>query len=86
MMRLLMTTPVQQSSATALPISVKKLNSSPSTMSFPLFSEESQKHNVPVFGRDMNGQIGKKAKHKFSQYHSSKRNRQNLIDFTIEKN
>ena len=42
------------------------------------------KHNVPVFGRDMNVQIGKNGNHKFSLHNSSNRNGQHLTDFTTE--
>ena len=70
-----MATPEQQQSpATALPMLVKKLNSSPSMMSHPLF----------IISGDMNAQIGKSGNHKFSRHNSSNKNGQQLTYFTIE--
>ena len=42
------------------------------------------KHKVLVIGGDMNAQIGKNGKHKYSLHNSSNRNGQHLTDFTIE--
>ena len=42
------------------------------------------KHNVLVIGGDMNPQIGKNGKQKYSQHNSSNRNGQHLTDFMIE--
>ena len=42
------------------------------------------KHYVLVIGRDMNAQIGKNRKYKFSLHNSSNRNGQHLTDFMIE--
>ena len=42
------------------------------------------KHNVSVIGGDMNAQIGKNLKHKFSLHNSSNRNGEYLTDFTLE--
>ena len=72
----------QSSPATALPILVKKLNSSTSTMSYLLLCIASQ--NVLIIGGDLNAQIGKNGNHKYSLHNSSNRNGQHLTDFTIE--
>ena len=54
-----MATPVQQSfPATALPMLVKKLTSSPSIMSYPPWFVASW-NNILIIGGDMNAQIGK---------------------------
>ena len=79
-----MATPAQQSSpVTALPMLEKKLNSSPSMMSYPHLFVASQ-NNVLVIGGDMNAQIGKNLNHKFSLHNSSNRNGVYLTDFTQE--
>ena len=41
-------------------------------------------HNVLVIGEDMNAQIGKNGKHKFSLHNSSNRNGLHLTDFMME--
>ena len=74
-----MATPEQQSSATALPMLVKKLNSSPSMMSYPLLCVASRNTSG-----DINAQIWKNRNHKYSLLNSSNRNGQHLTDFTIE--
>ena len=80
-----MATPEQQSSpAVALPMLVKKLNSSPSTMSYPNLVRSIPKHNVLVIGGDMNVQIGKTETTKYSLRNSTNRNGQHITDFMIE--
>ena len=74
----------QQSSATALPIFVKTLNLSLSTMNYSLLCAASR-NNVIVIGGDMNAQIGKNENHKYSLHNSPKRNGQHLTDFTRKK-
>ena len=42
------------------------------------------KHNVLIFSRDINAQIGKNVNNKFSLHNSSNRNGEHLTDFTLE--
>ena len=42
------------------------------------------KHNVLIIGGDMNAQIGKKGKNKYSLHNTSNRNGQHQSDFMIE--
>ena len=73
-----MATPAQQSSsATALPMLVKKQTLLPSITSI-------QKRNILTIGGDMNAQIGKNVSHKFSLHNSSNRNGEHLINFMLE--
>ena len=72
-----MATPAQQPSpARGLPMSVKKLTSSSSIMSYPPLLI--LKHNVLVINGDMNAQICQNVNHKFSLHNSSNRNMEHL--------
>ena len=42
------------------------------------------KLNILIIGRDINAQIGKNVKNKFSQYNSSNRNEEHLTDSSLE--
>ena len=77
------TTAQQSSPATALPMLVKKLNSSPSMMSYHLLFKASRNTTFSSLAETRMPKL-EKWKQKFRLHNSSNRNGLHLTDFTIE--
>ena len=80
-----MATPAQQSSpATAQHMLVKKTDFIAFYNELSFFVRGIPKHNVLVFGGNMNTQIDRNVYNKFTLHNSSNRNGEHLTDFTLE--